>query len=200
MATKSRRWRMTVWIAAVCLLMLSACSGGGPVAFRVEGVAVEKDELVYYMRDYSSVAAAEMESTYGVNSGEDGFWEKRYGELKPLEYLKEYTVEQIARTKMEQIIAREQGIETPLTWTEQHKELEEENRRRREAYEAGEVVYGSIERDFVAYFANTIYGMRMEVQEALGLTEEEYTAMVEERLERAEIGYEDMSVSAEDVT
>lgn len=169
------------------------------MAFTVDGVSVEKDELVYYMRDYSSVAAAEMENTYGVNSGEEGFWEKEYGELKPLEYLKDYTVEEIARTKTEQIIAREQGIKTPLTWTEQHKDLEEQNRRRREAYEAGEVIYGSIERDFVAYFANTIYGMRTAVQEALDMTETEYTAMVEERLERVEIQYEDMSVSADDI-
>ena len=195
MAVKSRL--ICIWVLAVWLL--SACSGGVPVAFKVDGVPVEKDELVYYMRDYSSLAAAEMESAYDVDSAEEGFWSNTYGELVPLEYLKTYAADRIARIKLEQIIAREQGIETPMTWTEQQEDLEEQNRQRREAYEAGEVVYGSIERDFVAYSANMLYSMRAAVQEKLNLTEAEYSALVDERLEHAEIQYEDMSVSPDDI-
>lgn len=190
--------------AFICILTLAvwtmtACGGGDSVAFTVNGVRVEKEELVYYMRDYSSLAAAEMESAYGVDSAEEGFWGGTYGELVPLDYLKAYTAERIARVKLEQIMAGEQGIETPLTWTEQHEDMEKQNRRRREDYEAGQVVYGSIERDFVTYFADLYYAMRAGLQEKLGLDEEAYAALVESRLETAEIRYKDMEVSPEDI-
>lgn len=169
------------------------------MAFTVDGVPVEKAELICYMRDNASAVAAEIERRYATDSADEGFWDRDCGEVVPLEYLKAYTAEQIARTKAEQILAREQGIETAMTWTQQHKDLEEQSRRRREAYEAGEVVYGSIERDFFAYSADMLYTMRAAVQEKLGLTAEGYAALVDERLKAAQIRYEDMAVSADDI-
>ena len=169
------------------------------MAFTVDGVPVEKAELIYYMRDNASAVAAEIERRFAADSAAEGFWDRSCGEVVPLEYLKAYTAEQIARTKVEQLIAREQGIETAMTWTQQHNELEEQSRRRREAYEAGEVVYGSIERDFFAYSADMLYTMRAAVQEKLGLTAADYAALVDERLKTAKIRYEDMSISSDDI-
>lgn len=197
MTVRLRRWFLLLWVSAVCFL--PACKGGVPVAFTVDGVPVEKDELICYMRDNASAVAAEIERRFAADSADEGFWDRDCGEVVPLEYLKAYTAEQIARTKVEQILAREQGIETAMTWTQQHKDLEEQSRRRREAYEAGEVVYGSIERDFFAYSADMLYTMRAAVQEKLGLTAEGYAALVDERLKAAQIRYEDMAVSADDI-
>ena len=51
----------------------------------------------------------------------------------------------------------------------------------------------------VTYFADMYYAMRAGLQEKLGLTEEAYAALVESRLETAEIQYKDMKVSPEDI-
>ena len=237
MFRRSRRALAGLLTLAVPLVTFSACkSDVQHAAFEVDGLLVDKAELIYYMRDYSALVASELETSYGVDSSEEGFWGNTYGELVPIEYLKDYTVDWIARVKIEQLFAQEKGIETPLYWDEQHAEMERENEERRAAASAGEIVYGALERNFVAYFSNMYNAMRVEMVETLldegafaftdeefrqyyadhyangpatyeesleairlSLAQEHYDAMVDARLENAEIRYLDMEVSPEEV-
>lgn len=190
--TKNRRRhpfsRGSAALALAAILLLAACKAesGAAVAFTVDGVEVERAELVYYMRDYSSLAAHEMETQYGVDSSREDFWTTDFDGLSPMDYLVDYTVRRIAQVKIEQLIAAERGVATPLTWSEQHRDMDRQNEERRKAHESGLPVYGRIELDFETYFADLYYGMRQAVLDT-GLSEEEYDRTVAARLSAARI-------------
>ena len=152
-----------VLTAALCL---SAC-GGKAVAFTVDGLGVEKAELVHYMQENAAVVAADLENNEGLDSFADGFWTDRPGGIDTFARLREYTERQIVRQKTEQLCAKAHGIDTPLTYSEQLAAMEENNRQRAAAYAAGEVLYGPIERDFVGYFSEFYSAMRLSCRDAL---------------------------------
>lgn len=167
--------KQSVWkrcsAAAAAVLMAAAlpgCAGAkGDVAFTVNGLEVEKDELVYYMKRNTSVVAAELEETYSLDSTTEDFWTTEVDGIVPFDYLTEYTVEEITRTKVEQLCAKEYGIDTPLYYSQQLTEQKRQNEERLKAEAAGEILYGPTERDFVAYFAELYLGMKEELETKL---------------------------------
>lgn len=149
-------------------MVFTGCAGAkGEVAFTVNGLEVEKDELVYYMRQNTGVVAAELEETHGLDSLAEDFWTQETEGMVPFDYLTTYTVEEITRTKVEQLCAKEYGIDTPLYYSQQLTEQKRQNEERQRAHAAGEIVYGPIERDFVAYFTEFYLAMKQELQTKL---------------------------------
>ena len=165
-----RVWRRCLAGAAAVLTagMITGCAGAkGAVAFTVNGLEVEKDELVYYMKRNASVVAAELEEAYSLDSTAEEFWTTEADGMVPLDYLTEYTVEEITRTKLEQLCAKKYGIDTPLYYSQQLTEQKRQNEERQRAEAAGEILYGPTERDFVAYFAELYLAMREELETKL---------------------------------
>ncbi len=130
--------------------LLSGCSKK-ETAFTINGLEVERSELLYYMRENVSIVTTQLEEM-GLNTDGDDFWTVSQNGIIPFDYLQDYTVKEISHVKIEQMCAREYGIETPLYYSEQQKAYEEQNKKRLADYEAGKVLYGPIERDFVTYF------------------------------------------------
>ncbi len=134
----------------LCSLLLGGCTAD-QTAFTVNGLAVEQAEVVYYMRENSAIVAAELEDE-GLDSSRDDFWTSPQNGVDTFARLQDYTVRAIARVKLEQLLAADYGIETPLSYREQQRAYEDQNRQRKAAFENGEVLYGPVERDFVTYF------------------------------------------------
>lgn len=163
-------WRRCLAVAAAVLTatVLSGCAGAkGAVAFTVNALEVEKDELVYYMKRNASVVAAELEETYSLDSTTEDFWTTEVDGTVPFDTLTEYTVKEIARTKIEQLCAKEYGIDTPLYYSQQLIEQKRQNEERLQAEAAGEILYGPTQRDFVAYFAEFYLAMKQELETKL---------------------------------
>lgn len=163
-------WKRCFFLLAAVLLaaFISGCTGPeGSVAFTVNGLEVEKAELLYYMTQNTSVVAAELETTYALDSTAEDFWTSEEQGIQPLEYLKEYTVREITRTKVEQLLAKECGVKTALYYSQQRREQADLNKQRREAEAAGEILYGPTERDFTTYFMEFYLAMEKSLQEKL---------------------------------
>lgn len=143
------------------LVLLCGCSAGTRTAFTVNGLAVEKDELVFYMNRSLDVVVADVETTYGLDSTEDGFWEAPAGDTTPLEILKTTAVRHITRTKLEMLCARENGVSTlPLQYSAQKSAWKEDNDNRQRMEAEGELVYGQVLRSFYTYFQDEFLTMR----------------------------------------
>lgn len=159
------------WISACLLPLLSLCllffgCSRPAAAFTVDGLAVEKAELIHYMREYSAVAAAALENQ-GLDSTRDDFWTTTQNGVDTFAYLKDYTTQQLVRLKVEQQCAKKQGVDTPLYYSDQLEAWHEQNRQRASAYAAGEVLYGPVERDFIAYFQEWYLEMEQQSMTAL---------------------------------
>ena len=185
------------------ILLLSftsgACNARDSGAFSVNGLWVEKDELVYYMRENTFKAAYELETEYGLDSAADDFWTQVYPSVTPFDYLKEYSVKEIVRIKAQQLWAKQNGILTPLYYSEQVKANKTENAKRKKAEANGEIVYGTTERIFSIYFTDLYLGMKASMREKLQLTDEQYEKTVDGLVKDAEIVYKDTRITVKEI-
>lgn len=160
------RRRAVLWLsAALCAAGLCGCAGQ-PAAFTVNGLAVERAELIHYMQENSAVVAAALDNE-GLDSFRDDFWTAPQNGVDTFARLRDYTIQAITRQKVEQLCARDEGIDTPLYYSEQQEQMQEQNRQRASAYAAGEVLYGPVERDFVSYFSEWYLAMQQQCRAAL---------------------------------
>ena len=139
--TKARY--VILWLMVVLYGLLLCSCNHSEKAFTVNGLAVEKAELVHYMQENTAVVAAALEEEAGVDSFHDDFWLVPQNGVDTFSRLREYTTQQIVRQKVEQ------------------------NRQRTSAYEAGEVLYGPVERDFVTYFSEWYLDMKKQCRAVL---------------------------------
>lgn len=163
--TKARY--VILWLMVVLYGLLLCSCNHSEKAFTVNGLAVEKAELVHYMQENTAVVAAALEEQEGLDSFREDFWLVPQNGVDTFARLLEYTMQQIVRQKVEQLCAKEQGIDTPLYYSDQLAELEKQNRHRTSAYEAEEVLYGPVERDFVTYFSEWYLDMQKQCRTAL---------------------------------
>lgn len=102
--------------------------------------------------------------TYGSDVNDKEFWEKRFGEEIPIEVLKQRTLDQLTRIKVQQVLAREKGLVEDISYTGFLKLLKDENKKRREALARNEVIYGPQqygEKEFFHYrFSNMVTDLK----------------------------------------
>lgn len=139
---------------AVCLA-LAGCNQAGesgqshpagdeqnPVVATVAGEPVTAEEYQGYAYDYLSQAALEFSTQYNADANQADFWRTEYGGQTPLEWVKERADADMARNKGLQVLARELGLYDEISWQDQNKNFESENKWRQQKVAAGEVIYG----------------------------------------------------------
>lgn len=150
-----------VAVLLLVLMLLCGCSDGTRTAFTVNDLAVEKDELLFYMNRSLDVVVSEIETEYGLDGTEDGFWETPAGDTTPLEILKSTAVKNITRIKVEMLCARDNGVQTlPLSYSAQMRAWKKDNNNRQRMAAEGETVYGQVLRSFYTYFQDEFLTMR----------------------------------------
>jgi hypothetical protein len=88
-----------------------------------------------------SLAYRHFRQQYGAEESAD-FWTTSHEGMTPLGWLKQVTLDECVRIKVEQIVAREQGVVSDISYSAFLKALGRENERRQTALEAGEPIYG----------------------------------------------------------
>ncbi|MZQ86377.1 hypothetical protein GQF01_30180 [Paenibacillus sp. 5J-6] len=101
---------------------------------------------------------------YGVDPGKD-FWTTTYGSGEsPISYAREATLNDEVRTKVQQILMKQNGILTDISYEGFLKSLADENHRRQEAVKKGQIVYGPTqygENEFFDYqFSNSVFKLK----------------------------------------
>jgi hypothetical protein len=188
------------------LATIASCSSKPEIAFTVNDLGVEKAELIYHMRDMSSIVSGELYTANGIER-ENGFWTGTYGDIVPLTVLRDRAIVKIARYKIEQLLAEEYAIITPMSWSEQQSDMEKQNRDRKAAKARGDIVYGRIELDYTAYFASFYYEMQLDLIEKLvadGVigednAEDEYERLIDTKTAEAEINQDNAIISIDEL-
>ena len=163
--------RRNLSLCVVCLLVLAAACGKADSAFLVDGQAVEKAEYIYYLQANVDKVAGLLEEAHDIHLFEEADWMVDIGGQTPLQYLKTYTVEEIARMKLEQRYAMEYGIETPISYAQQQEAYLRAVKERARRAQEGEIQYGADTLDFDTWFADIYFEMKTKLLDTLAETE-----------------------------
>jgi len=91
------------------------------------------------------------------------------GEI-PLEQLKSKEVDKVKETRVKQILAQQNDIESYMNYTDFKGKLKAENIRRKAAHEKGEPIYGPVQYDERVYYWYVLGNMEEALRNKLGKT------------------------------
>jgi|GEM_PF-5301469 len=157
------------------------------VVMEVNGLPVTREEFQFHMKMVKKQVESYFWLEHIANSSEIGFWEGTFGEERenPLALLRETAQESAIRSKALQSLAIQYGITTNVDFGRIRGTMEEVNVRRRAAFEAGEVLYGPVEFEFLSYWLEMESNFesqledKMKEQGAIAVTDEEVRARYE---------------------
>lgn len=132
----------------ISLLVVAAIIAAGaaekPVDGKIGGESVCADEFAFYERSLRSVVAARLMREHGLRPSPE-FWSAEVGGVSAAGLLRQETIAAIARARAIQKLAAEAGlIDGVRPYRQLVEAFHEENRRRKEMKERGEVFYGPV--------------------------------------------------------
>jgi len=181
-----------VLIAAVAviaaLLLFSLNSSHDAVIMTVNNEHVTKEEFQKEMEELKSIVFAYFADKYDV-SGMKHFWTDNFDGEVPLDFLKSKAMDKIKETRVKQILAKQNGIESYLDYASFKKKLEYENKRRKEAKRKNEPIYGPVqyqEREYYWYvMGNMVEELKKKLANStLAVSEADLKKYYEENIEQ----------------
>ncbi|QHW32937.1 peptidyl-prolyl cis-trans isomerase [Paenibacillus rhizovicinus] len=139
-------------IAAALLLHLRGGDSGPRVTATVNGEPIAREELQQAMALQKAKTAAYFKAQYGADD-EAGFWTKAYGGEVPLEKLKKDALAQAVQLKVQQAMAKREGLTDDIAYASFLKRLKAENKRRANAEDDQPGVYGPKQYSEAAYYS-----------------------------------------------
>lgn len=104
---------------------------------------------------------------YGATDSAD-FWTTSFGGEVPLDWVRRRALDECVRFKLQQMLARENGLLQDISYTAFLESLARENERRSRALEAGEPIYGPTQYREDEYFLYVFTNMVIELKRRLG--------------------------------
>ena len=138
------------------------------VVVTVNGYSITAQELQREMSRDKSYVITYFQEEYDAKV-EGDFWNTKFGDVTPNEYLREYALENLIAYKVEQELAVSYGLMKKKDTTYQSflKQMEEENALRAKKLANGEVVYGAKSYTENTYFSYTYSNMQLQLQELM---------------------------------
>ncbi|NQX67145.1 peptidyl-prolyl cis-trans isomerase [Paenibacillus alba] len=151
----------------------------------VNGEPIRASEFMLIMNNnYVAKTYNYFSNKYGVKDYKD-FWNTVYGNEKPIDYAKSLALKEWIRIKSEQILMKQYGVVSDMTYASFLNELEKENNRRKTAVANNQVIYGPVEYSEYQYFSHEFTNQVIELKKNLAkekfkLTENELKAAYEQ--------------------
>lgn len=171
----------------ICAVLIMAWLLTRPTyVFSVNGIKVEREELVYAMVEHRLAVASDVETRYGVDSGDADFWEREFNGETPNEMLRSTAAQAIVVDKVQQLAAKQQGVDVMLSYSLLENARQRENKDRISSN--GDVFYGPDELSFHMFYVNYLMGIQNKLKEALRPT---VLAVSEEQIQSYYEGHRD---------
>lgn len=136
----------------------------------INGEPVTWEEFQLRMNMNRAMIFDYFKKKYNVDYGA-GFWTGNHEGEVPLAKIKEQTVQDLVRIKVQQVMARDYGVVRDISFGAFKTNLAEENKRREEAVRNKEVIYGPQQYDMQTYydyiFSNMVIKLKEEVRDRL---------------------------------
>lgn len=169
--------KQTILLTAVIAVLMAAAAIAATAAYTKSSTVSDNDTALTINDE--PVAAGEFrmlmgfahvaktysyfQEKYGADTSKD-FWTTSYSGETPILYAREKTLADEVRIKIQQILMKENGIVSDISYEGFLKSLEEENQKRQEAAKKNQVIYGPEQYGPNEYFdyqlSNNVYKLK----------------------------------------
>lgn len=133
---------------------------------KVNGESIGEKEFLRQLNLERAVTVNYFKQKYNAEVKGD-FWTRDFGGEVPVQYAKERTLKECISIKVQQALAKEQGLIEDITYTAFLKKLAEENKTRKEAVKNHQVIYGPEQYDENGYFSHLFSNLVIRLKEKL---------------------------------
>lgn len=140
--------------------------GMGGDGGRLAGEPVAEAEWDLFLEPERAAVFAWFRKRYGAEDSPD-FWDRDFNGDKPGEMLRARARKNLVRIKIEQKLARREGLIADIGWDAFERDLSAENRRRAEALAKGAVIYGPTVLDARSYYLYRQSNLIIRLKESL---------------------------------
>lgn len=142
--------------------------GKWDVVATVNDYDITAGELKEHMSQNKSYVITYFKEKYDADTA-DGFWNRKYNDTTPNAYLRDYTLEELTRYKVEQQLAISYGLleQEDTTYKSFLQQLESENDLRAEKVSKGEIIYGVKNYTESTYFSYLYNNMQLKLQDKM---------------------------------
>ncbi len=141
---------------------------GDSLVATVDGEPIVLRELKQRLMRNRAMIYSHFNQKYGVRDSRD-FWTTGHGGEVPIEMIKKKSLAEAIRIKIEQIIAKQNGVIDDISYGTFLERRVKENKRRKIAVAKKQVIYGPIQYTEQVYFSYIFSNMVIRSKEKLGL-------------------------------
>ncbi|MCD9026108.1 hypothetical protein [Cohnella silvisoli] len=153
----------------------------------VNGEPIRYGEFAMIMERKRSEAVRYFYDKYGAEDIAE-YWTTAFGKETPIEWLKSAALDETARIKVQQIIARDEGVVKRIDYSDFRNDWIQENELRHKAEEKKELIYGPLQYDENVYyeyvFSNTVLQVKEKLRKRSNTSVGEGERLYQELLER----------------
>lgn len=159
-----------------------AAAPAAQVVAEVGGEPVTAAEFTARMAEHRVPVTSYFHERHRADANAPGFWAARFGGETPRAVLRQRTLDAIVRIKVQQLMARDAGLISDLSYDAFLRGLDEENRARRERIDRRQPVFGPRQHTEKSYFSHVFDRMVLDLRQALP---DGYPELVDERVRGA---------------
>ncbi|WP_438348745.1 hypothetical protein ACP8HI_24660 [Paenibacillus sp. FA6] len=133
---------LVIFIIGTCVVMgMSSQKSSDEVVFAIDTYEVTDSEFNAFLQNKKALTASYFKRTYDIDYSED-FWTSSFNGENPLEYAKQQVMDDLLKVKIEQIMMKENGVVSDISYKSFLKSLESENNERQRKLKNNEPIYG----------------------------------------------------------
>lgn len=145
-------------------------------AASVNGEPISKEMFRQVLLRNTSQIYDYFKKKYGVDDNKD-FWTTGYGGEVPVVMARERALDECIRVQVQLILARKKGLIINTSYSSFLKELDKENKRRKDAIEKGQPVYGVSQYNEQTFYIDFFTKLIMKLKEKFAENDLKYTEM-----------------------
>lgn len=130
----------------------------------VNGVVISREEFQAELKEVRPLVYSYFSKNYSADVSHSGFWYKDFNGSTPTQYAKEMGLNRLIKRKVEQGLAVKYGLIDDISYGTFCKKYNKENKRRLQAVNNKEIIYGPIQYDLRDYYdylhSNLLIGLK----------------------------------------
>ncbi|OPA76697.1 hypothetical protein BVG16_16120 [Paenibacillus selenitireducens] len=138
-------------VMVVIYRSVALASAEDTVVFTIDNEAIPEEEFRLFLQQNKALTTSYFKRKYNVDYG-DGFWTTTYHGENPMDYVRQKTVEDLKKIKIEQMLMKEHGVLQDVSFATFLKQLDSENDERQLKLRNQQPIYGP-----KTYRANEFY-------------------------------------------
>ncbi|MCF8380389.1 MAG: hypothetical protein K9H49_12470 [Bacteroidales bacterium] len=146
-----QRIRLSILVLLAILFSLLSVNAQEAI-LNINGENISTEEFAFFMKSQRSLCYSYFYTTYNVNQSPE-FWTSSYSGERPIDYIREKTLETLTEVKVHLMLAKELGMINDISFRAFLYRFDEENKRRKEITEKGGLIYGPKEFSREGYFS-----------------------------------------------